>query len=171
VAVVGVELLLEREDRGVALVEPSRERNHDVALLEQELLVPVDLRAVLAEGVPLALEIGDARLVLLADALVLDLDRAVERGSVLDLFPTNQELRAHRRNPLLELPLGEPLGGDLARPPLQLRDGREPVGLRGRAPGLGACALGLGAPPPLLEIQQLLAAHKATAGEGHRGNI
>ena len=43
--IVRLELLLQRQDLLVALVQPRRQRDHDVALLQQQLLVPVHLRA------------------------------------------------------------------------------------------------------------------------------
>lgn len=46
VAVVRFQLLLHGEDLLVALVQPLRECNHDVPLLQQQVLVAVDLRVV-----------------------------------------------------------------------------------------------------------------------------
>ena len=43
VHVVGLQLLLERQDLLVALVQARRQRDHDVPLLQQQLLVPVNL--------------------------------------------------------------------------------------------------------------------------------
>ena len=54
------ELVLERHDLLVALVEALCERNHDVALLQQQLLVPVHLGLLFLDRLALPLELHHA---------------------------------------------------------------------------------------------------------------
>jgi hypothetical protein len=91
VAVLRVELVLQRHDLLVALVEALREEDHNVALLEEELLLAVDLRLFLLDRLALLLELREASVLLGADALLVLLERRAEGGHLLD------RARARRR--------------------------------------------------------------------------
>ena len=128
-AVISLELLLHGEDLLVALVQPLRQRDHDVPLLEEEVLVAVHLRLVLLHVLPLLLELPEPLLVLAADAPLLLLEEAAEGRHVLDLVAADQELALHAVDPLLEVPLLFLLHHELPATLLEGRYRRQLVGL------------------------------------------
>ena len=120
---------LQRDDLLVALVEALREQDHDVALLEQQLLVAVDLRLLLLDRLALLLELCEPRLVLGADALLVLLERVAEGGDLLQVADVEARGAAHEdlglqhRDALLEVLLLLLLAHELARPGLERADG------------------------------------------------
>ena len=93
--VVSVKLFLQLNDCLVSLVEATRECNHDISLLQQELLVAVHLGLPLLNLSPLALNLIQFRLVLLPYTLLLFLQRRPELRSVFDFLTAGQNLRIH----------------------------------------------------------------------------
>lgn len=63
VPVVGVELVLQHHNLLVPLVQPLRQRDHDVALLEQQLLVPIHLSLLLLDLLALTLQVRELALI------------------------------------------------------------------------------------------------------------
>lgn len=116
--VVCLQLLLQLDYGLVPLVEAARQRHHDLPLLEQQLLVPIQLGLALLELVALSLDLAELDLVFLADDSLLLLESGPELRGVLDHFTASQHLRVHRfdlflKQALLLLGLHE-----LARPVL-----------------------------------------------------
>ena len=70
-AVVGVELLLQLDDRLVTLVQPRGQGDHDVSLLKKQLLVPVDLGFLFFYLSPLTFHLLQLQLIFLPDQLLL----------------------------------------------------------------------------------------------------
>lgn len=93
--VIGVKLFLQLNDCLVSLVEAAREGDHDISLLQQELLVAVHLGLALLDLGPLALNLIQFRLVLLPYTLLLLLERRPKLRSVFDLLSAGQNLRIH----------------------------------------------------------------------------
>mmetsp|Transcript_56156 Transcript_56156/g.182223 ORF Transcript_56156/g.182223 Transcript_56156/m.182223 type:complete len:287 (-) Transcript_56156:1225-2085(-) len=64
VSVADIHLNLQREDRLVALLQALGQSNHDLALLQEQLLVAGDLCFVLLEAAPLTLHVAQPQLLL-----------------------------------------------------------------------------------------------------------
>lgn len=70
-AVISVKLLLQLNNGLISFVEARREGNHDVSLLQQQVLVPVHLGLPLFDLVPLSLDLVEFDLVFLSDEALL----------------------------------------------------------------------------------------------------
>ena len=124
--------MLQVENLLVPFVQPRAGRDHDVPLLQQELLVPVDLSLVLVHVRKLALQLLDSHLVLGPDPVVLLLKHLSERVGLLYVgrVATDHDLALHVGDPILQLPLLRLLPEDLSRLRLEGDHGRELVLLR-----------------------------------------
>lgn len=91
--VIRIQFLLQLENRIVSLVQSCSQRDHDVPLLQQELLVLVRLRLVLLDLLSLLLQLLKFLLVLLPDDLILLLQRTLELRSLFHFLSSNQHLR------------------------------------------------------------------------------
>ena len=87
-----VKFLLQLDDCLISLVESAGQGNHDVSLLEEELLVPVDLGLTFLELVSLALYFTQLDFILLSDDTLLLLKSRSELRGVLDLFTSCKHL-------------------------------------------------------------------------------
>mmetsp|Transcript_1429 Transcript_1429/g.5627 ORF Transcript_1429/g.5627 Transcript_1429/m.5627 type:complete len:348 (-) Transcript_1429:1292-2335(-) len=92
VAVVRVELVLKGHNLVVTLVEPLSEKDHDVPLLQQQLLVPVHLSFFFFHGLALLLKLMQLGVVLGADFLLVLLQGVAEGRGIRDSFSPSQHL-------------------------------------------------------------------------------
>jgi len=118
--VVGVKLLLQLDNGLVSLVQSGSQRDHNVALLQQQLFVSVDLRLALLDLIAFALNLIQLGFVLLSDALLLFFERGPELRSVFDFLATGEDLRVHCldlffQRPLVLLSLKEFMRADFKR--------------------------------------------------------
>jgi len=90
--IVCVQLLLELDDSLIPLVQPRSQCDHDVSLLQKELLVPVDLGLFFLDLGALSLHLLELQLVLLSDQLLLLFQEGAELWRLLDLLATYQHL-------------------------------------------------------------------------------
>lgn len=104
--VIRVQLFLKLDYSLIPLVESGSESDHDVPLLEQQLLVPVHLLLVLLQVHPFLLDFLQLRVVLLSDHPVLLLQSGTELGMVLNFLSSSQHLGVHSCYLLLQAPLG-----------------------------------------------------------------
>ena len=121
-AVHCVEFLLQPDDGLVAFIEAGCQSDHDVPLLEQQLLVAVDLCLVLLNLLPLSLQLTQPPLVLLPYQPLPLLQGRLELRRVLDLLTTHQQLRVEHLDLLFEPLLLLLLDDHFARPDLELLD-------------------------------------------------
>lgn len=101
-SIIGVELLLKLDYGLVALIKSACQSDHDVSLLQQELLVSVDLGLVFLDLSPLALHVLELLLILLPDELLLLLEQGTELRGLLDFLAANEHLGVEGANLLLE---------------------------------------------------------------------
>lgn len=71
VGIIGLHFLLQHHQLLIPLIEAGCERNHDVSLLQQQLLEPVGLQAVLRRCLPFCLQLTQPLLILSSYPLVL----------------------------------------------------------------------------------------------------
>ena len=90
--IVCVQLLLQLDYRLIPLVQPRSKCDHYVALLQKELLVPVDLGLLFLDLGALSLHLLQLQLVLLPDQLLLLFQEGAELWRLLDLLATYQHL-------------------------------------------------------------------------------
>mmetsp|Transcript_75187 Transcript_75187/g.233246 ORF Transcript_75187/g.233246 Transcript_75187/m.233246 type:complete len:339 (-) Transcript_75187:10-1026(-) len=139
--VTGVELVLQANDGLVTFVQPLREGDHDVALLQEELLVAAHLSLVLLDRRALSLQLEELCCILRADPLLLCHCMLEVQGILGLLTAADKQLGRHLADADLELLLLRLLLLEDHAPLLQGRHGRLAVLLR--------------APATLLELQQL----------------
>mmetsp|Transcript_8779 Transcript_8779/g.24766 ORF Transcript_8779/g.24766 Transcript_8779/m.24766 type:complete len:320 (-) Transcript_8779:234-1193(-) len=144
-----IELALQADDSFVAFVQALRQRDHDIALLQQQLLVPAHLCLVFFYGHPLPLKFRQPGSALAAQALLLN-NGTLELGGILGhLPPPGTKLGGHLLDLLLQL---VPLGLLLLERQAPLPQG----GHRGQPVLLRAA-------PPLLQLHQLALVDGAAA--------
>ncbi len=95
-AIVRVQLLLQLNDRLVAFIESRGKRNHDVPLLEQQLLVSVHLCLFFFDLRALPLHFLQFKLILLPDQFLFLLQERAKLRGLLDLLPADEHLRVKR---------------------------------------------------------------------------
>ena len=86
--VVRVQLLLQLDNRLVPLVQPRRQSNHNVSLLQQQLLVTIHLGFVLLDLLTLTLQLTQTTLVLLTNCTLLLFQGSLELGGIFNLLAT-----------------------------------------------------------------------------------
>jgi hypothetical protein len=86
----------------ITLVQPCCKCDHDVPLLEEELLVAIHLGLVFLYLLPLFLDVAQSSLVLLTNGPLLLLQSRLELWCVLYLLPANEQLRVKSLNLLLK---------------------------------------------------------------------
>lgn len=122
--IIGVQLFLQLDNSLIAFVEAGGERDHDISLLEQQLLVPVHLGLILFNLLPLALNVREFSFILFSDNALLGFERRSELGEVLDLLAADEHLAAEEADLLFQLLLLFFLNHELARSRFQRGDGR-----------------------------------------------
>ena len=88
----------------VSLVQSGSKRDHNVALLQQQLFVSVDLRLALLDLVAFTFNLIQLGFVLLSDALLLFFERGSELRSVFNFLAAGEDLRVHRLDLFLQRP-------------------------------------------------------------------
>lgn len=100
--VIRVQLLLQLDYGLVALIQPGSQCDHNVALLQKKLLVPVDLGLFLLYLSALPFHLLQLLLVLLADKFLLLFQERAELWRFFYLLATYQHLRVERTDLFLE---------------------------------------------------------------------
>lgn len=94
-SVICIKFFLQLYDSFVSLIEPRSKSNHDVSLLEEQLLVPVHLLLVLLYLDTFLLDLLHLLVEFFSQHPLLLFQGDSELGGVLDLFTTNEHLGVH----------------------------------------------------------------------------
>ena len=101
-SVVSVKFLLQLYDGLITLIKTRGKRNHDVTLLQEQLLISVNLSFAFFDLVSFPFNLVQLGFILLPDPLLLLFERSPELGRVLNLLATWEDLRVHGLDLVLE---------------------------------------------------------------------
>jgi len=95
-AIVCIQFFLELDNCFITLVETGGQRDHDVSLFQQQLLVSVDLGLVFFDLNTLALNLAKFCIVFLPDLLLLLLKRNSKLLCLFNLLSSSEHLPVQR---------------------------------------------------------------------------
>lgn len=97
-----IKLLLQLNNGLIPLVEACRQRNHNVALLQKQLLVSVHLCFVLLDELPLSFNVLKLALVLLPNGFLPFFECRTELRGILYFLSASEHLRVHKADLLFK---------------------------------------------------------------------
>jgi hypothetical protein len=94
-SIVGLKLLLKLDDCLISLIEPTSKSNHDISLLQQELLVPIYLLLVLLDLDTLLLDLLHLLVKFHSHDTLFLFEGISELREILYFLTTDEDLRVH----------------------------------------------------------------------------
>ena len=100
-SIIGLKLLLELDDSLISFIESTSECNHDISLLQQQLLVPIHLLLVLLDLDALLLYLLHLFVEFHSHDTLFLFESISELREILNLLTTDEDLRVHGLDLLL----------------------------------------------------------------------